>query len=364
MIKFLDLKKINDRYLSDIEQEIKDVLHKSNYILGDKLSKFENEFASFCNANECIGVANGLDALALILKAYGIGHGDEVIIPAHTFIATCLAVTQVGATPILIEPNIDDYLINPELIESQITAKTKAIIPVHLYGRATPMDKISYLAKKYNLKIIEDAAQAHGAYGKGNRVGSLGDAAAFSFYPGKNLGALGDGGAIVTNDKDLAEKLRALRSYGSKEKYIHCEKGVNSRLDELQAAILSIKLKYLDSDNAKRQKIAQAYCHEITNPKIILPKFDFDNDNLSHVWHLFVIRCKNRDDLMNYLKINNIESHIHYPTPIHKQKAYKEMSHLSLPVTEEICNTALSLPLSPVLTDEEIKEIISIINAY
>lgn len=361
MIKFLDLQKINNRYRTEIDQTIKDILDSGWYLLGDKLSTFENEFAQFCGTKNCVGVANGLDAITLILRGYGFGPGDEIIVPSNTFIATILAVTQVGATPVLVEPLLDTACLDSKLLEAAITPKTKAIIAVHLYGRACEMDGINKIAQEHGLKVIEDAAQAHGAIYHSHRVGNLGDAAAFSFYPGKNLGAMGDGGAVLTNDNQLAEKVRALRCYGAKDKYVHLMKGVNSRLDDMQAAVLSVKLKYLDADNKRRQEIAQFYCHHIKNSKIQLPLFVDDG---SHVWHVFVIRTENRSNLQHYLKDKGIETQIHYPTPIHKQKAYQEWADLSFPISEKIHREVLSIPISPVLTEEEMKTIARALNAY
>ena len=289
------------------------------------------------------------------------GAGDEIIVPANTFIATILAISENNCTPVLVEPDINTYNINPDLIEAAITTRTKAILLVHLYGQAVQMDKIWELAKKYNLKVIEDAAQAHGAMYNGRRVGNLGDAAAFSFYPGKNLGAFGDAGGVTTNDPELYEKIRAIANYGSDYKYHHVYKGINSRLDEIQAAILDAKLPHLDADNARRREIATAYRTRITNPKIILPKTYDEN---AHVWHVFVIRTENRDALAKYLNDNDIQTNIHYPTPPHKQGAYSELANQSFSVSEEIHRTCLSLPISPVLTDEEVGRIIGVINAW
>ena len=363
MIKFLDLQKINNRFRSEIDQEIKEILDDGWYIGGKKLSKFEQDFANFCGVRNCLGVANGLDAITLILRGYGFGKGDEVIVPSNTFIATILAITQVGATPVLVEPDINTYNLDPQLIEAAITPKTKAIIAVHLYGRVAPMKEINLIAQKYQLKVIEDSAQAHGALLNEQRTGSLSDAAAFSFYPGKNLGAIGDAGAVLTNDDQLADKIRALRNYGAKEKYVHQEKGVNSRLDDIQAAVLSVKLPYLDVDNKRRQKIAQFYCENINNEKIILPKYNYQFPE-ENVWHVFVIRTSNRQQLQQYLKEKGIETQIHYPTPIHKQNAYKEWADLSYPISEQIHREVLSLPISPIMTDEEVKEIVLTINSY
>ena len=361
MIKFLDLHKINERFRAEIDEKIKEVLDSGWYLLGKKDEEFEKNFAKYCEAKHCIGCANGLDALNLIIRAYGFGAGDEIIVPANTYIASILAISENGCTPVLVEPDIETYNINPDLIEEKITDKTKAILVVHLYGQAVQMEKIWALAKKYNLKVIEDSAQAHGAYYQGKRVGNLGDASGFSFYPGKNLGCMGDGGAVTTNDDELAEKIRALRNYGSHIKYKNLFKGVNSRLDEMQAGILDVKLPHLDKDNLRRREIAKYYRENIKNEKIILPKA---YDEKAHVWHVFAIRTKNRDEFQKYLTENNIQTLIHYPTPPHKQEAYKEWNNLSYPITEEIHKTILSLPISPVMTDEEVKKVVEVINKY
>lgn len=361
MIKFLDLHKINERFRTEIDIRIKQVLDSGWYLLGNQDKKFEKNFAQFCGVKHCIGCANGLDALNLIIKGYGFGIGDEIIVPANTYIASILAISQNGCTPVLVEPDINTYNINPDLIEEKITPKTKAIMVVHLYGQAVQMDKIWALAKKYNLKIIEDSAQAHGAYYKDKRVGSLGDASGFSFYPGKNLGCMGDGGCVTTNDDELASKIRAIANYGSDYKYHHIYKGINSRLDEIQAAVLDVKLQHLDNDNARRREISKYYRENINNPKIILPKVYNEN---AHVWHIFAIRTENRDELQKYLEENGIQTNIHYPTPSHKQGAYKEWNNLSFPITEEIHKTELSLPISPVMTDEEVKKVVEVINNY
>ena len=361
MIKFLDLEKINNRFREEIEERITKILDKGWYLLGEENKVFEENFTSFCSAKACIGVANGLDALNLIIKAYGFTNGDEIIVPANTYIASILAISQNGCTPVLVEPDIETYNINPDLIEEKITDKTKAIMVVHLYGQAVQMAKIWQLAKTYNLKIIEDSAQAHGSVYQGKRCGNLGDAAGFSFYPGKNLGCFGDGGCITTNDEKLADKIRAIRNYGSNVKYHNIYKGVNSRLDEIHAAVLDVKLIYLDNDNNRRREIAQYYRENIKNPEIILPKTYDEN---AHVWHIFAIRTKERDRLQNYLRENGIETIIHYPIPPHKQECYKEWNHLSFPITEEIHNTILSIPISPVMTDMELKIIVEILNAY
>lgn len=361
MIKFLDLKKINNRYREEIDSRIKNILDKGWYLQGDENENFTKNFANFCGTKFAIGVANGLDALNLIIKAYGFGNGDEIIVPANTYIATILAISENGCIPILVEPDIKTYNINPDSIEEKITSKTKAIMVVHLYGQAVQMEKIWKIAKKYNLKIIEDSAQAHGAIYQENRTGNLGDASGFSFYPGKNLGCIGDGGAVTTNDEELFNKIKAIANYGSDRKYHHIYKGVNSRLDEIQAAVLDIKLKHLDSDNNKRREISKYYRENIKNSKIILPD---TYDEKSHVWHIFAVRTKNRDEFQKYLTEKGIQTIIHYPTPPHKQGAYKEWNNLSFPITEEIHNTILSLPISPVMTDSEIEKVVEVVNEY
>lgn len=523
MIKFLDLEKINNRFRDEMDSEIKEILDSGWYLQGKKNEEFTTNFAKFCGAKHCLGVANGLDALNLIIRAYGFGVGDEIIVPANTYIASILAISQNGCTPVLVEPSIDTYNINPELIEEKITKNTKAILIVHLYGQAVQMEKIWDLAKKYNLKIIEDSAQAHGAIyrtsqsaplegevpegGRGvkkishryyapyikefarkmrkemtlqevklwqhirkeqlgvkfrrqvaidnkyiadfaclekrlivevdggqhcnsekdiqrtyylekenfriirfwnneidknlagcleflkkelsvkyplslsgtspvkgaegsdsakteeRRVGNLGDASGFSFYPGKNLGCLGDGGAITTNDDVLFEKIKAIANYGSDRKYHHIYKGVNSRLDEIQAAVLNVKLKYLEQDNQRRREISKYYRENINNPKIILPNIPSEKE-LAHVWHVFVVRTKERDKFQKYLSENGIQTIIHYPTPPHKQGAYKEWNNLSFPITEEIHDTIISLPISPVMTNEEVKKVVEVVNEW
>lgn len=361
MIKFLDLKAINNQYKEEINEAVKRAIDSGWYILGKENEDFEEEFARFCGVKHCIGVANGLDALTIIIKAYGFGTGDEIIVPANTYIASILAISANGAIPVPVEPDINTFNIDPDKIEEKITSRTKAILPVHLYGQAVNMDKIYELAKKYNLKIIEDSAQAHGAYFKEKRTGSLGDASGFSFYPGKNLGAMGDGGAITTNDDELAEKVRILGNYGSEIKYKNMYKGFNSRLDELQAAILRVKLAFLDRDNQRRREIAKYYRENITNTGIILPHI---TDEASHVWHLFIVRSQNRANLQKYLTENNIQTLIHYPIPPHKQQAYQEWNLLSLPVSEKIHNEVLSLPISPVMTDSDVYKVAEVINKY
>lgn len=361
MIKFLDLKKINNRYREEIDSRIKNILDKGWYLQGEENENFTKNFANFCGTKFALGVANGLDALNLIIKAYGFGNGDEIIVPANTYIATILAISENGCIPILVEPDIKTYNINPDSIEEKITSKTKAIMVVHLYGQAVQMEKIWKIVKKYNLKIIEDSAQAHGAIYQENRTGNLGDASGFSFYPGKNLGCMGDGGAVTTNDEELFNKIKAIANYGSDRKYHHIYKGVNSRLDEIQAAVLDVKLKHLDSDNNKRREISKYYRENIKNSKIILPD---TYDEKSHVWHIFAVKTQNRDEFQKYLTEKGIQTIIHYPTPPHKQGAYKEWNNLSFPITEEIHNTILSLPISPVMTDSEIEKVVEVVNEY
>ena len=333
------------------------------FIQGKEVEKFEEEFAAYCGAKYCVGCGNGLDALYLILKAYGIGEGDEVIVPSNTYIATALAVSYTGATPVFVEPRLLSYNINPEKIEEKITDRTKAIMAVHLYGQAAEMDAIMELAGKYDLKVIEDAAQAHGATYKGKLIGTLGHAAGFSFYPGKNLGALGDAGAVVTNDKELADMVRALGNYGSDYKYHHIYQGNNSRLDEVQAGLLRVKLKELDRWNEGRVEICKRYLNEIINPAVVLPQTSPDN---THVYHIFAIRCKERDQLEAYLNEKGIGTNKHYPIPMHLQGAYAElgMKEGDLPLAEEISATQLSLPLYYGMTEEEVTYVIDAINSW
>ena len=361
MIKFLDLYKINEQYREKIDERIQKVLDSGWYLLGKENEIFEQNFAKYCGVKYCIGVGNGLDALTLIIKAYGFGAGDEIIVPANTYIASILSISYNGCTPVLVEPDINTYNINPDLIEEKITSKTKAIMVVHLYGQAVEMEKIWAIAKKYNLKIIEDSAQAHGAIYNEKRVGNLADASGFSFYPGKNLGCLGDGGAVTTNDKELADKIRAIRNYGSNIKYHNIYQGVNSRLDEIQAAVLDVKLPYLDNDNKKRREIAQYYIENIKNNKIITRK-SYSKD--ANVWHVFPVRTQNRNLFQQYLLENDIQSLIHYPIPPHKQECYKDWNNMSLPVTEEIHNTIISLPISPVMEDFEVERVVEVVNSY
>lgn len=367
MIKFLNLHKINERFRGEMDAATKRVLDSGWYLLGQEVERFEANFAVYCGVKHCIGVANGLDALNLIIRAYGFGPGDEIIVPANTYIASILAISENGATPVLVEPKWNTRLIDEDRIEAAITPRTKAIMVVHLYGRAMNMDKVWALAQKHGLKIIEDSAQSHGAMFNGRRCGNLGDSSGFSFYPGKNLGCLGDGGAVTTNDDELAAKIRAIRNYGSDRKYHHIYKGVNSRLDEIQAAWLGVKLPHLDKDNAIRAKIAARYCAEIKNPLVELPEnpdAEIVEGRQAHVWHIFAVTCKERDRLDKWLTDNGIQTNIHYPTPPHKQGAYAELANLNLPITERMHKEILSLPISPVMTEEEVTKVINQVNSF
>lgn len=360
MIKFLDLKAINEQHRLEMEAAIKRVLDSGWYLLGKEIESFEKEFSEYCGVKHAVGCANGLDALKLIIQAYGFGPGDEIVAPANTYIASLISISANGATPVLVEPDINTYLIDPEKIEDAITSRTKAIMVVHLYGRAMDMTRILEIAKRYNLKVIEDSAQAHGAMFDGKRVGNLGDASGFSFYPGKNLGCLGDGGAVTTNDDELAEKIRALRNYGSDVKYHFPYRGTNSRLDEIQAALLRVKLPHLDNDNAIRRRIAERYCSEIKNPNVILPHLP--DDAMQNVWHVFPVRVQNRAGFQQYLSDNGIQTVIHYPIPPHRQPAYVEWHGLTLPITEKIHDEIISLPISPVMSEEEVRKVVDVIN--
>jgi len=352
-IPFLDLKAAYLELKDELDTVYSCVMNSGWYILGEEVDAFESEFADYCGVKHCIGVANGLDALHLILRGYEIGKGDEVIVPANTYIATWLAVSYAGATPVPVEPNPQTYNLAPENIEAAITPLTKAIMPVHLYGQPAEMDVINEIAQKHNLRVIEDAAQAHGARYKGKRTGNLGDAAGFSFYPGKNLGAFGDAGAITTNDDELADSVKVLRNYGSRVKYYNEVKGYNSRLDPLQAAFLRVKLKYLDEWNNRRVFIAQNYLKALSDTtKIKLPRV---SDGAESVWHLFIVRSSRRDELRSFLNESGIETLIHYPVPPHLSEAYSDevFRQESYPVTEESAATVLSLPISPHLTTEQ-----------
>ncbi len=359
-IPFLDVGATYNDLKQEIDETVQRVLDSAWYILGNELEIFEREFAEYCGVKYCIGVGSGLEALSLVLRAWGVKAGDEVIVPAHTFIATWLAVSHVGATPIPVEVDESSFNINPKLIEQAITKKTKAIIPVHLYGQSASMLEIKKIAAAFGINVLEDAAQSHGAKYGNKKTGSLGNAAAFSFYPGKNLGAFGDGGAITTNDKRLGETVRMLRNYGSKKKYIHGNIGYNSRLDEIQAAILRVKLRHLDSWNSQRRKIAEYYINNIKNEGIILPFWSGTND---HVFHLFVIKCMNRHNVEQQLTKAGIQTIIHYPVPPHKQDAYTAYNKIRLSITEHLSSQVLSLPMGPHLGIDAVKYICSVINS-
>lgn len=366
MIKFLDLQKINAAYQAQFHEKMKLVLDNGWFILGSEVKTFEINFANYCGTQYCIGVANGLDALVLILKGYiqlgKLKKGDEVIVPANTYIASILAILQAELVPVLVEPVLETFTIDPDLIAAKITPKTKVILAVHLYGQLSEMETILAIAKQHHLLVVEDAAQAHGAvFQSKKKAGNLSHAAGWSFYPGKNLGALGDGGAITTNDDDLAKVLFSLRNYGSSTKYYNDHIGVNSRLDELQAAFLNVKLPYLDTDNDKRRIIAKRYLSEIENDKIALPYWDLSQN---HVFHLFVIRTEDREGLQAYLTENGIETLIHYPIPPHQQKALERWNDLSFPITEKIHKEVLSIPISPIMTTAEVDFVIKTLNHY
>lgn len=366
MIKFLDLQKINLQYQAEIEARLLETFRSGWYLLGNEVKNFEANLATYIGSPNAIGVANGLDALRLIFKAYlelgQLKFGDEVIVPANTYIASVLAVTDNRLKPVFAEPNVDHYNLDISNIEALITPKTKAIMVVHLYGKVCWSKDLEALAKKYDLKIIEDNAQAIGAEWNGIKSGNLGDAAGFSFYPGKNLGALGDGGAVTSKDDLLAKTIRALANYGSDEKYVNKYQGLNSRLDEIQASVLDVKLKYIDSDNDKRRKIAEEYVAGIKNDKIILPILP--SQPKEHVYHLFVIRTAKRDKLQKYLTENGVQTLIHYPIPPHKQKAYQYYNNLSFPITEKVHDEVLSLPISPVMEAKETQKVIDVLNSF
>lgn len=363
-IPYLDLAAIHNPIKQELISNFSQILDSEWFIHGNFDDKFERAFADYCGVSHCIGVGNGLEAIRLILMAMEIGAGDEVIVPANTFIATVLAITQVGATPVFVDASMEDYNINVSLIEKKITKKTKAIIAVHLYGQMAQMDKVCEIAHEYDLKVIEDSAQAHGARIGDKRAGSFGDAAAFSFYPGKNLGALGDAGAIVTNDTELAEKIRAIGNYGSVKKYCHIYKGCNSRLDEIQAAMLLTKLPYLDEWNKERRRIAKRYVTEIKNDRVLLPRLPKEEEK--HVFHIFPVLVKDRDEFIECMKQNTIATNVHYPTPIVEQEAYIEYAGTSkkYPVTKRICEEEVSLPLYPGLTTSQVDWVIKCINQY
>jgi dTDP-4-amino-4,6-dideoxygalactose transaminase len=365
MIPFLNLKEINNKYRDELTEEFTKFLDSGWYILGERVKQFETEFATFCQVKHCIGVANGLDALVLIIRAYKelgrLKEGDEIIVPANTYIASILAITENRLIPILVEPDSNSYTLDVTKIEANITLRTRAILTVHLYGQLCNMTAINSIAKKHNLLVIEDSAQSHGAVHNGKKSGNLGDASGFSFYPGKNLGALGDAGAITTNDSELASTLNVIRNYGSEKKYFNKFQGVNSRLDELQAGFLSIKLKYLQSETELRRKIANAYLDGINNSNLILPVV---NDPNSHVWHLFVLRTSNRDRFQQFLADNGVQTVIHYPVAPHKQSAFKSMNALYLPITEEIHETILSIPIDISMSDDDVKTVLEACNNY
>ena len=365
MIKFLDLQKINAQYQDEFQHKLKLVLDKGWFILGSEVEAFEKSFARYCGRNYCIGVGNGLDAMVLIFKAYielgVLSKGDEIIVPANTYIASILAILQADLVPVLVEPNDETFNIDPNLIEEKITSKTKGILAVHLYGQLADMKAIQSIAVQHNLVVVEDSAQSHGAVDENSSGSRQSITQAYSFYPGKNLGALGDAGAVVTHDEQLAKIIRSLRNYGSEKKYQNEFIGINSRLDEVQAAFLNAKLPHLNAENEQRKVIAKRYLSEIKNDKIRLPYWDLSGN---HVFHLFVIRTADRNGLRSYLEQNGIETLIHYPIPPHQQKALSHWNHLSFPITEKIHHEVLSLPMSPVLKSEEIDTLITVLNQY
>ena len=366
MIPFLDLHKVNERFETQFKQVLKELLDSGYYILGDRLTTFETQFANYCGSRFCVGVGNGLDAIRLILEGYKVlgrlREGDEILVAANTFIATILAIKQAGLVPILVEAESRTFNFDVTKLSESISERTQAIMPVHLYGQISPMDAVLELAREHNLLVIEDAAQAHGAMDKnGKLAGNLGDAAAFSFYPAKNLGALGDGGAVTTNDNDLAAVVRKLRNYGTSTKYVHDELGFNSRLDEIQAAFLSCKLERLSTDNDVRRSIASRYISEIKNPKITLPFYSGTPD---HVFHLFVVMVADREQFRTFLTEREIGTLVHYPIPPHQQKALPEFAELSFPVTEKIHREVVSIPMSPVMTNVQVEKVIQVLNSY
>ncbi|MFV8456698.1 DegT/DnrJ/EryC1/StrS family aminotransferase [Vibrio owensii] len=365
MIPFLDLKRINQQYQNELKEACARVIDSGWYIMGSELTQFESEFAEYCGTKHAIGVANGLDALILVLRAWKevgkLAEGDEVLVPANTYIASILAITENKLVPVLVEPDVNTFNLTQEGIEAAITPRTKAILPVHLYGLISPMPEIMHIAKQHKLLVLEDCAQSHGAVIEGKKAGSWGDAAGFSFYPGKNLGALGDAGAITTNDDELAQTLRALRNYGSHKKYENLYQGVNSRLDEIQAAMLRVKLHHLDAETLRRQEIAKHYRAEINNPLVTLPKVGSEAE---HVWHLFVVRCEQRDALQVWLSQNNVQTLVHYPIPPHKQTAYSKLNNLAKPITEMLHKQVISLPLDPTMDTESVSRVIQLVNEF
>ncbi|MDV5245507.1 DegT/DnrJ/EryC1/StrS family aminotransferase [Shewanella xiamenensis] len=378
MVPFLDLQKINQQYQSELKEACSRVIDSGWYIMGNELAQFEAEFASYCGTKHSIGVANGLDALILVIRAWKelgkLKAGDEVIVQANTYIASVLAITENDLVPVLVEPNPATYNLDPQIVRDAITDKTKLILPVHLYGQLSPMPEIMAIANAHNLLVLEDCAQSHGAEINGKRAGNWGDAAGFSFYPGKNLGALGDAGAITTNNDELAQTLKALRNYGSHKKYENLYQGVNSRLDEIQAAMLRVKLSHLEAETARRQRIAAMYCEGINNPRILLPldvvalniqhsTFNIQH-NKAHVWHLFVVRCENRAALQQHLADKGIQTLIHYPIPPHQQQAYQQYAEMHLPLTELIHQQVLSIPLDHTMSDAAVKQVIVAMNEF
>ncbi len=366
MIKYLDLKKVTAQHADEINSAVCGIVDSGWYLKGSACSAFEKEYAAYIGTRHCIGCGNGLDALTLILRAYiemGVMHeGDEVIVPANTFFASVLAITRNRLVPVLVEPRENDYQIDDTLIERAVTSKTRAVMIVHLYGRCAYNQNIADICSRYSLKLIEDNAQAHGCLFEAHRTGSLGDAAGHSFYPGKNLGCLGDGGAVTTNDDELAHVIASLGNYGSAKKYEYDYAGINSRLDEIQAAVLSVKLKYIDADNARRKDIASRYVHCINNPVVTVPDAEYIERN---VFHIFPVHVSDRDNFITYMHDNGIDTNVHYPVPPHRQKCYHDLlSHYSLPITERLSEREVSIPLNQTMTEEEVQHVIDVINGY
>ena len=365
MIDFLNLKKINSVYAQELKQACERVIDSGWYIGGEEVAAFEKEFAGYCGTQFCVGVANGLDALTLTLRAWKelgrLSEGDEVIVPANTYIASILAITENRLTPVLVEPDPRSYNLSSEAIEKALSSRTKAILPVHLYGQLADISGIRSIAEQHNLLVLEDSAQAHGASLQGRKAGAWGDASGFSFYPGKNLGALGDGGAITTNDAELAQVVRALGNYGSYKKYENTYRGVNSRLDEIQAAMLRVKLRHLDQEIERRRAVAEIYLEGVNNSLITLPHVA---NRDAHVWHLFVVRCGQRDELQKYLAGQGIQTLIHYPIAPHQQRAYQDLNQESYPVTEQIHQEILSLPISAVMEEQDVAIVVEKLNAF
>ncbi len=365
MIKYLELSKVTGMHADEIKRAVTKVTESGWYLQGKENRLFEEEYATYIGTKHCVGCGNGLDSLTLILRAYmelgAMSEGDEVIVPANTYIASILSITENGLKPVPVEPRIDTLQIDDSLIEQAITPRTRAIMIVHLYGRCAYTNKIGEICKAHGLKLIEDNAQAHGCTFEGRRTGALGDAAGHSFYPGKNLGALGDAGAVTTDDKQLADTVRALGNYGSSRKYVFDMKGLNSRLDEIQAAVLRVKLKYLDEDNSTRKRIAEYYANNISNPQLRIPSLEYCNNS---VHHIFPVLCRRRNELQQYMADKGIGTMIHYPIPPHKQKCYAAWQALSLPITEEIHREELSIPLNQTMREEEIKEVANVLNSF